>query len=65
MPYKLSNVTNSISPIGSMYFITVETLQQVEKTALENAKQTILKETYKLISTIDCWEFSLNCMRKG
>lgn len=48
-----------------MYFITVETLQQVEKTTLENAKQTILKETYKLISTTDCWEFSLNCMRKG
>ena len=53
MPYKLSNVTNSISFIGSMYFITVETLQQVEKTTLENAKQRIIKETNKLMSTTD------------
>ena len=35
------------------------------KTTLENAKQTILKETDKLMSTTDCCEFSLNCMRKG
>ena len=48
-----------------MYFITVETLQQVEKPTLGNAKQTILKETNKLMSTTDCWEFSLNCMHKG